>query len=107
MIVCLRTVDVPDAEREGFLAWIDENGEVRRGHGILAELVLEPSDGDGETVVITVWPSHEVFDTWIETPDRDRLTASDTHRSVNYHPITRYEVSGGYLNLDALTEEQP
>jgi heme-degrading monooxygenase HmoA len=107
MIVCLRTVDVPDAEREGFLAWIDENREVRRRHGILAELVLEPSDGDGETVVITVWPSHEVFDAWIATPDRDRLTGSDAHRSVNYHPITRYEVSGGYLNLDALTEEQP
>jgi heme-degrading monooxygenase HmoA len=107
MIVCLRTVHVPDAEREGFLAWIDENQEVRRRHGILAELVLEPSDRDGETVVLTAWPSHEVFDAWIATPDRDRLTASETHRSVNYHPITRYEVSGGYLNLDALAEEQP
>jgi heme-degrading monooxygenase HmoA len=107
MIVCLRTVDVPDAEREGYLAWIDKNQEVRRRHGILAELVLEPSDGSGETVVLTAWPSHEVFDAWIATPDRDRLTASDTHRSVDYHPITRYEVAGGYLNLDALTKEQP
>jgi heme-degrading monooxygenase HmoA len=58
-------------------------------------------------VVITAWPSHEVFDAWIATPDRDRLTASDTHRSVDYHPITRYEVAGGYLNLKALTKEQP
>ena len=107
MIVCLRTVGVPDAEREGYLAWIDENQEVRRRHGILAELVLEPSDGDGETVVLTAWPSHAVFDAWIATPHRDRLTASDTHRSVDYHPITRYEVAGGYLNLDALTKEQP
>jgi hypothetical protein len=48
-----------------------------------------------------------VFDAWIATPDRDRLTASDTHQSVDYHPITRYEVVGGYLNLDALTKEQP
>ena len=70
MIVCLRTVDVPTSEREGFLAWIDENRELRQEHGILAELVLEPSDGAGETVVITVWPSHEVFDAWIATPDR-------------------------------------
>lgn len=62
MIVCLRTVDVPDAEREGFLAWIAEDRRVRQEHGILAELVLDPTDGDGETVVITVWPSHEVFD---------------------------------------------
>src|SRR5258707_887842 len=54
MIVCLRTVDVPDAEREGYLAWIDENQELRRRHGILAELVLEPSDGAGETVLLTV-----------------------------------------------------
>ena len=107
MIVCLRTVEVPDAEREGFLAWIDENRRLREAHGILAELVLEPSDGEGETVVITAWPSHEVFDAWIATPDRDRLTASDTHQSVAYRPITRYEVAGGYLNLEALTKEQP
>jgi heme-degrading monooxygenase HmoA len=107
MIVCLRTVDVPAAEREGFLAWIEENRQVRETHGILAELVLEPADGEGETVVITAWPSHEVFDAWIATPDRDRLTASDTHRAVDYHPITRYEVAGGYLHLDALSEEQP
>jgi heme-degrading monooxygenase HmoA len=107
MIVCLRTVDVPDAEREGFLAWIAENRPVREAHGILAELVLEPSGGEGETVVITAWPSHQVFDAWIATPDRDRLTASDTHQSVDYRPITRYEVAGGYLNLDALIKEQP
>lgn len=106
MIVCLRTVDVPDAEREGFLAWIAENRQVRQEHGILAELVLDPTDGDGETVVITMWPSHEAFDAWIATPDRDQLTASRTHRAVNYHPITRYDVAGGYLNLEALTKEQ-
>ena len=107
MIVCLRTVDVPAEERAGFLAWIDENRQVREQYGILAELVLEPSDANGETVVLTAWPSHEVFDAWIATPDRDRLTASDTHRAVDYHPITRYEVAGGYLNLEALTKEQP
>jgi heme-degrading monooxygenase HmoA len=107
MIVCLRTVDVPAAAREDFLAWIEQNRQVREQHGILAELVLEPSGGAGETVVVTAWPSHEVFDAWIATPDRDRLTASDTHRSVDYHPITRYEVAGGYVNLEALTKEQP
>jgi heme-degrading monooxygenase HmoA len=107
MIICLRTVEVPEAERAGFLAWIGENRPLREQHGILAELVLEPSEGTGETVVITAWPSHEVFDAWIATPDRDRLTASDTHQSVDYHPITRYEVVGGYLNLEALTKEQP
>lgn len=107
MIVCLRTVEVPETEREGFLAWIAENRPLREAHGILAELVLEPSEGTGETVVITAWPSHEVFDAWIATPDRDRLTASDTHQAVRYRPITRYDVAGGYLNLDALTKEQP
>jgi hypothetical protein len=38
MVVCLRTVDVPVQEREG---WIAENRGVRKSHGILAELVLE------------------------------------------------------------------
>ena len=107
MIVCLRTVGVPARERERYLEWIAEGREVREQHGILAELVLEPSDGQGETVVITAWPSHEVFDAWIATPDRDRLTASDVHRAVDYRPITRYDVAGGYLNIDGMRKEQP
>jgi heme-degrading monooxygenase HmoA len=107
MIICLRTVGVPAEQRDGYLAWIAEGRAVREEHGILAELVLEPSDGEGETVVITAWPSHEVFDAWIATPDRDRLTASDVHRAVDYRPITRHDVAGGYLNIDALGREQP
>ena len=107
MIVCLRTVGVPADERERYLEWIAEGREVREAHGILSELVLEPSDRTGQTVVITVWPSHEVFDAWIATPDRDRLTTSDVHRAVDYQPITRYDVAGGYLNIDGLRKEQP
>ena len=102
MIVCLRTVRVPADVRDRYLAWIDEGRAIRQAHGILAELVLEPPGSDGDTVVITVWPSHEVFDAWIATPERDRLTASAMHQAVDYQPITRYDVAGGYLNLDAL-----
>jgi heme-degrading monooxygenase HmoA len=107
MIVCLRTVEVPTDERERYLTWIADGRAVREQHGILAELVLEPSDGEGETVVITAWPSHEMFDQWISTPDRDRLTASDVHQAVDYRPITRYDVAGGYLNIDGLRRELP
>jgi hypothetical protein len=38
----------------------------------------------------------EVFDAWIATPERDALTASDVHHSVEYRPITRYDCVGGY-----------
>ena len=107
MILCVRTVGVPAEQREPYLAWIAEGRAVREQHGILAELVLEPSEGEGEAVVITAWPSHEVFDAWIATPDRDRLTASDVHQAVDYRPITRYDVAGGYLNIDGLRREQP
>jgi heme-degrading monooxygenase HmoA len=106
MIMCVRTVGVPANQRDLYLAWIDDGRAVREQHGILAELVLEPSDGGGETVVITAWPSHEVFDQWIATPERDRLTASDVHQAVDYRPITRYDVVGGYLNMDGLGKEQ-
>jgi heme-degrading monooxygenase HmoA len=102
MIVCLRTVDIPPAERDRYLDWINEGRAVRQAHGILAEWVLEPSGGEGETVVVTVWPSHEVFDAWIATPERDALTASDVHRAVHYHPTTRYEIAAGYTNLSGL-----
>jgi heme-degrading monooxygenase HmoA len=63
MIVCLRTVLVPPEWPARYLAWIDAGRAMSQQHGILAEAVCEPAYG--ETVVITVWPSHEVFDAWI------------------------------------------
>jgi hypothetical protein len=49
VIVCLRTVGVPAAWRERYLAWIDAGRTIREAHGILAELVVEPADGVGDT----------------------------------------------------------
>ena len=111
MILCLRTVRVAADQRQRLLAWIDENAELRRQHGILCELVLarsprqnpaktlQPDDEQDpeELVVVTGWPNHDVFDAWIDTPDRDRLTASPTHEAVEFRPLTRYDVVGGYL----------
>jgi heme-degrading monooxygenase HmoA len=107
MIVCLRTVEVPPDWRPRYLAWVEAGRDIRQQHGILAELVCEPADGTGDTVVITVWPSHDVFDAWIATPERDTLTASDVHQAVAYRPITRYDVPGGYLNLPGLSIHDP
>jgi heme-degrading monooxygenase HmoA len=105
VIVCLRTVAVPPDVRQRYLDWIAAGRDVRQQHGILAELVLEPSGGEGDTVVITVWPDHETFGAWIATPERDRLTASDVHQAVKYRPITRYDVAGGYLNIPGLADQ--
>ena len=107
MIVCTRTVDVPEAQRERFLNWIASNRDVRERHGILFELVLRPATEPATAAyaVITAWPSDTVFDAWIATPVRARLTASDVHASVSYTPITRHELIGGYLNLAALAKE--
>ena len=107
MIACLRTVVVPDTERGRYLEWIAQGRAVREAHGILAELVLEPASPGGATVVLTIWPSHETFDAWIATPERDALTASDVHQAVEYQPITRYDLAGGYLNLAGLAHHDP
>jgi len=107
VIVCLRTVVVPSEWHDRYLAWIADGRAIRQQHGIMAELVCEPAEPGGETVVITVWPSHQVFDAWIATPHRDALTASEVHQAVSYRPITRYEVAGGYLNLPSLTACDP
>lgn len=108
---------MPDGQRQQFLEWISENGELRRQHGILAEVVLarsprqnpaktlQPDDSDNdpdEYVVLTAWVDHDTFDAWIDTPDRDRLTASPVHEAAEFRPLTRYDVIGGYL-ADALT----
>jgi heme-degrading monooxygenase HmoA len=105
VIVCWRTVRVPSHEHERFLAWIHENRDVRERHGILAELVIEHAGEGEEMVVVTIWPSHEVFEAWIATPERDRLTASAVHRAVDYQPITRYDVVGGYVHHGAVGDD--
>src|SRR5205823_4765733 len=84
--VCLRTVVVPPEWQDRYLAWIAASQAIRQQHGILAELVCEPTQPGGDTVVITIWPSHEVFDAWIATPHRDALTASEVHQAVTYRP---------------------
>jgi heme-degrading monooxygenase HmoA len=96
MIVCLRHVGVPPSQRARYLNWIGVNREVRDEHGILFEWILEPADG--ETVVATGWPSEEVFEAWIRTPERERLTPSDVHQAVAYRPLTRYQLVGGYTS---------
>jgi hypothetical protein len=102
VIVCIRTVAVPAGVRDRYLGWILAGRAVRQTHGILAEWVLEPSGRHGDTVVVTLWPSDEVFDAWITTPERDALTASDVHPAVEYRPIVRYNLAGGYVNLPGL-----
>lgn len=71
MIVCLRTVEVPAAVRHQHLAWIEEGRAIREAHGIVAELVCEPSSGDGETVVVTVWPDLPDLYQAVSTPEED------------------------------------
>ena len=39
----------------------------------------------------------------LATPERDALTASVVHQSVDYQPITGYDLAAGYLNLPGLT----
>jgi heme-degrading monooxygenase HmoA len=53
-------------------------------------------------VVVTVWPDHQTFDAWVATPERDALTASDVHQSVDYRPLTRYDVVAGYADAEGL-----
>jgi heme-degrading monooxygenase HmoA len=108
MIVCIRTVSVPRSWRRRYIAWIEEGRAIREQHGILGELIVRNSDDVLESrraieyVVITLWPSHEVFDAWIATPYRDALTASEVHQAVSYRPITRYDMVGGYVCLPGM-----
>jgi len=54
VIVCLRTALVPPQWTARYLVWMQAGGELRKGHGILAELVCEPTDPAGDIVVIAV-----------------------------------------------------
>ena len=107
MIVCLRTVVVPPDVRERYLAWIADGRDVRQAHGIVAELVCGPSSGqrrDGGDHRVARPREVRRLD---RHPERDALTASTVHEAVDYRPITRYDVVGGYLNLPGLHQADP
>ena len=91
MIVCLRTVAVPPRARP--LPRVDRGRPCGpRGPRHPGRVGLEPTAGDGDTVVVTVWPDHDTFDAWIATPERDALTASDGApggRLPADHPLRR------------------
>ena len=95
-IVCLRSVEIPHENEQAFYDWIEHNRPLRRRMGCLMERVLKPSDGHGETLIITMWQSHEVFDAWIKSPQHDAVDASPGHALVRFHPIKRYDVAAGY-----------
>ena len=101
MVVCLRTVGVPPEWRDRYLEWIAEGRHVRQAHGILAELVCEPT-----SVRARRRHHHLARPRHLRRLDRhprtDALTASEVHQAVDYRPITRHDVVGGYLNLPGL-----
>jgi heme-degrading monooxygenase HmoA len=107
MIVCPRSVHTPAEVRDRYLDWIAEGRAIRQAHGILAELVCDSTSGNGDTIVITMWPDDATFDAWVATPERDAFTASDLQQAVDYRPITRHQVIGGYINLTALHQPEP
>ncbi len=92
MIVCLRTVVVPSEERASYLEWIADGRAVREAHGILAEWVLEPTDGDGETVVVTIWPQPRGvrrLDRHARTRRAHRVRRPPRGRVPAHHPLRR------------------
>jgi heme-degrading monooxygenase HmoA len=60
------------------------------------ERVLEPADGQGDTLYLTIWRSHAVFDAWIKTPEHEAVSKSAGHQLVKWYPLKRYAVPGGW-----------
>ena len=102
MIVCLRTVESPP--RCASATWPGSRRAARSARRTASwpSWCCEPTAGDGRHGGDHRVADHEIFDAWIATPERDALTASEVHQAVDYRPITRYDVVGGYLNLAGL-----
>jgi hypothetical protein len=103
MIMCLRTVDVPPAVRESYLAWIAEGRAVREAHGILAELVCEPSSPAGDTVAVTIWPDPPPSMPGSPPPNATPSPPRQSTRPSTTTRSPRYQVVAGHLNRPALT----
>jgi heme-degrading monooxygenase HmoA len=99
VIVCLRTITIPAATRRLYSDWVADGRRLRTQHGMLAELVLEPPDDDGDTVVVTVWPSEAAFDSWKATAQRSALVASDIPEAARYRRFARYDAAVSYLDI--------
>lgn len=111
MIVCWRTVRVWHSQHDS-VRRLDgtPTAAVGREHGRRLRVrapdlpTAEPSQDaepetvtpvdDEELVVVTVWPDHDTFDAWINTPDRDPASP--------HPPSTRQSSSGQSRALDVI-----
>jgi heme-degrading monooxygenase HmoA len=95
-LVCVRTVQIPPEHREAFYAWIEANRALRTRYGILMERILQPSDGQGDWLIITMWESEEAFEKWLVAPEKPAVDASAGHGLVTFGKIKRYDTVSGY-----------
>ena len=95
-LVCIRTVEIPQENREVFFAWIESNRKLRQRYGILLERILRPTDGQGDWLIITMWESEEAFEKWLVAPEKPAVDASPGHGLVKFGKIKRYDTMSGY-----------
>lgn len=95
-LVCIRTVQIPPQNEEAFFAWIESNRELRQRYGILMERILEPADGEGDWLIITMWASEQAFEQWLVAPEKPAVDASSGHALVKFGKIKRYDTVSGY-----------
>jgi heme-degrading monooxygenase HmoA len=100
-LVCVRTVQIPPENEEAFFAWIQSNRVLRQRYGILMERILRPADGQptagqGDWLIITLWESEEAFEKWLAAPEKPAVDASPGHALVKFGKIVRYDTVAGY-----------
>ena len=95
-LVCVRTVQIPPESEAAFFAWIRSNRELRERYGILMERILQPTDGQGDWLILTMWESEEAFEKWLAAPEKPAVDASPGHALVKFGKIKRYDTASGY-----------
>jgi heme-degrading monooxygenase HmoA len=95
-LVCIRTVEIPPQNEKAFCEWIETNRSLRQRYGILMERILEPCDGQGDWMIITMWESAEKFEQWLIAPEKPAVDSSAGHALVKFGKIKRYDTVSGY-----------
>ncbi|MGF1989536.1 MAG: antibiotic biosynthesis monooxygenase family protein [Nostoc sp. ZfuVER08] len=95
-LVCVRTVEIPKENEQAFFDWIESNRQLRQRYGILMERILQPTDGKGDWLIITMWESEEKFEKWLVAKEKPAVDTSVGHALVKFGKIKRYDTEAGY-----------
>lgn len=88
-LVLVRPVHFPPGREQIGLAWLREAMQARERAGMLNHAIMRSRGDRADYLAVMVWPDQVTYESWHQSPERQRLFADQPHYLVR-EPTRRY-----------------